>query len=148
MSDLLERIKDDVKLAMKAGEKERVAALRLILSTLKQREIDERKALDDQETIALLDRMAKQRRESIAEFEKAGRADLVAKEQRELELLQGYLPTPLEEAELEQLVEQAIADTGAAAIKDMGKVMGVLKPAVQGRADMAAVSARVKQRLS
>lgn len=148
MSDLLERIKDDVKLAMKAGEKERVAALRLILSTLKQREIDERKALDDQETIALLDRMAKQRRESIAEFEKAGRADLVAKEQRELELLQGYLPTPLEEAELEQLVEQAIADTGAATIKDMGKVMGVLKPAVQGRADMAAVSARVKQRLS
>jgi uncharacterized protein YqeY len=144
---LKERITEDMKSAMRAGEKERLAAIRLALAAIKQREIDERITLDDGQVLAVLEKMIKQRREAITQFASGGRADLVAKETAEITVLQGYLPEPLSEAQIDALIGEAIAATGAASIRDMGKVMAVVKPKAQGRADMGAVSARIKQRL-
>jgi uncharacterized protein len=144
---LKERITEDMKSAMRAAQKERLGTVRMILAGIKQREVDERIALDDSQVLAVIDKMVKQRKESIAQFETGGRADLVAKEQAEIALLQEYLPTQLSTAEIEVLISAAIAKTGAASIKDMGKVMGALKSELAGRADMGAVSARIKQKL-
>src|SRR3984885_422590 len=143
---LKERITEDMKSAMRAAQKERLGTVRMILAGIKQREVDERIALDDAQVLAVIDKMVKQRKESIAQFESGGRADLVAKEKAEIALLQEYLPTPLSPAEIEALISAAIASTGAASIKDMGKVMGAVKSELAGRADMAAVSARIKQK--
>ena len=145
---LKERITEDMKTAMRAGEKDRLGTVRLILAAIKQREVDERIMLDDTQVLAVLEKMAKQRKESITQFESGGRADLVAKEQAELALLQGYLPAQMSEAELDGIIAEAIASTGAASIKDMGKVMGVVKAKAAGRADMSAVGARIKAKLS
>lgn len=144
---LKERITEDMKSAMRSGEKERLATIRLILAAIKQREVDERVVLDDTQVLAVLDKMVKQRREAISQFESGGRADLAAKEAAELAVIQSYLPAQLSEAELDALIAEAIASTGATSVKDMGKVMGAIKGKVQGRADMGAVSARIKQRL-
>jgi uncharacterized protein YqeY len=144
---LRERITEDMKSAMRAGEKERLATIRLALAAIKQREVDERITLDDGQVLAVLEKMIKQRRESITQFESGGRADLVARETAEISVLQGYLPAQMSEAEIDALIGEAIAATGAASMKDMGKVMAVVKPRAQGRADMGAVSARIKQRL-
>ena len=148
MSDLKHRINEDVKAAMRGKEKQRLAALRLITAAIKQKEVDERIELDDAQTTGVLDKMAKQRRESIEQYEKAQRADLVARERFELELITGYLPQPLAVAEIQSLIDGAIAATGAASMKDMGKVMGQLKAQMQGRADLGKVSGMVKARLS
>ena len=145
---LKERITEDMKTAMRSGEKERLATIRLILSAIKQREVDERIALDDPQVLSVIEKMAKQRKESITQFEAGSRPDLVAKEQAELTLLTAYLPTQLSESELDALITQAIATTGAASVKDMGKVVAQVKAAAAGRADMALVSARVKSRLA
>lgn len=145
---LKERITEDMKGAMRAGEKERLGTIRLVLAAIKQREVDERITLDDGQVLAVLEKMIKQRREAITQFESGGRADLVAKEQAELTLLQTYLPAQLSETEIDALIAEAIASTGAASIKDMGKVMGLVKAKAQGKADMGAVSARIKQKLS
>jgi uncharacterized protein YqeY len=144
---LKERITEDMKTAMRAGEKERLATIRLALAAIKQREVDERISLDDTQVLSVLEKMIKQRRESVVQFASGGRADLVAKENAEIALLQGYLPAQLSEADIDALIAAAIAATGAASVKDMGKVMAVVKPQAQGRADMGAVSARVKQKL-
>jgi uncharacterized protein YqeY len=144
---LKQRIEQDVKSALRGGDKPRLGVLRMILAAIKQREVDERKTLGDDEVLAVLDKMVKQRRESITQYEKGGRQDLVQQEAFEIEVVQTYLPTPLSAAEIDQLIEAAVADTDAAGIKDMGKVIGRLKPRMQGRADMGAVSARVKARL-
>jgi uncharacterized protein YqeY len=145
---LKDRITEDMKAAMRAGEKDRLGTIRLILSAIKQREVDERIVLDDTQVFAVLEKMVKQRKESITQFESGGRADLVAKERAELAIVQAYLPSQLSDAELDALIAEAVASTGAASIKDMGKVMGVVKAKAQGRADMSAVSARIKQKLS
>ena len=144
---LKERITEDMKAAMRAGAKERLATVRLLLAAIKQREVDERVTLDDAQVLAVIEKMIKQRREAIAQFEVGGRSDLVAKETAEIGVLQAYLPTPLAPAEIDALIAEAIAATGAASIKDMGKVMGFVKPKAQGRADMGALSARIKQKL-
>ncbi len=145
---LKERITCDMKSAMRAGEKQRLQAIRLILAAIKQREVDQRRELDDDEIVALLDKMAKQRRESISQYQSAGREELAQRERFELDLIHGYLPAALDEAEIETLIAGALKSTGASSMRDMGKVMGILKPKLQGRADLAAVSARVKQLLS
>ncbi len=145
---LKDRITEDMKTAMKAGAKARLATIRLALAAIKQREVDERIALDDAQVLAVLDKMIKQRRESITQFQTGGRADLVAKETAEIAVLQGYLPAQLSEAEIDEAIAQAIAATGAASVKDMGKVMALVKPKAQGRADLGAISARIKQKLS
>lgn len=147
-SALKTRLSDDIKSAMKAGQKDRLGVLRLLAAALKQQEVDQRVELDDAAVLAILDKQAKQRRESIAQFTAAGRADLVAQESFELEIIREYLPQPLSDAEIDALIAAAITRSGAAGVRDMGKVMAELRPAVQGRADMAAVSARVKQRLA
>jgi hypothetical protein len=144
---LKDRIQQDVKDAMRAKDKTRLAAIRLITAAIKQREVDERIELDDAQVTAVLDKMAKQRRESISQFEKAGRDDLIAQEVMELEIIQSYLPEQLGEDEINALIDSAMQATGATSIKDMGKVMGQLKPKLQGRADMGAVSAMIKARL-
>jgi len=144
---LKDRIQQDVKDAMRAKDKTRLAAIRLITAAIKQREVDERVELDDAQVTAVLDKMAKQRRESISQFEKAGRDDLIAQEVMELEIIQSYLPEQLGEDEINALIDTAMQATGATSIKDMGKVMGQLKPKLQGRADMGAVSALIKARL-
>jgi hypothetical protein len=144
---LKQRIQDDMKIAMKAGEKRRLGVIRLILAAIKQREVDERISLDDPQVLAVLDKMVKQRREAIAQFEKAGRGDLVDQEAFEVQVCQGYLPAALDAEEILALIGQAIAETGAAGVKDMGRVMGWLKPHIQGRADTAAVSGQVRARL-
>ncbi len=146
-SSLKQRITDDMKSAMRAGEKERLGTIRLILAAIKQVEVDTRKALDDTSILAILDKMVKQRRESIAQYEKAGRDELAAKEQAEIEIIQAYLPEQLSDDEIDALITATINDTGASSLRDMGKVMGMLKPKLQGRADMGAVSAKIKQRL-
>jgi len=145
---LKERITDDMKSAMRSGDKERLATIRLVLSAIKQREVDERIVLDDTQVLSVIEKMTKQRKESITQFEAGGRADLAAKEAAELAVLQGYLPEALSEAELATLIDSAIAATGASSIKDMGKVMAQVKTAAAGRADMAAVGALIKARLS
>jgi hypothetical protein len=141
------RIQDEVKTAMKAGDKRRVGALRLITAAIKQREVDERIELNDTQVLAVLDKMLKQRRESITQYEKARRDDLVDQEAYEVSLIQEYLPKPLSEAEIAAAIAEAIATTGATSIRDMGKIMALLKPELQGRADIGAVSALVKQKL-
>jgi uncharacterized protein YqeY len=148
MSELKKRILNDVKIAMKAGEKERLATLRLITAAIKQREVDERIELDDEQVILTLDKMVKQRRESIAQYDAAGRDDLSAIEQAELPVIQGFMPTPLSDSEIEALISDAISHSGAAGMKDMGKVMGILKPKMQGRADMSAVSSKIRSVLT
>lgn len=145
---LKERIQEDMKAAMRAGERERLATVRLILAAIKQREIDERITLDDAQVLAVLDRMVKQRRESIAQFESGGRPDLVAKESAEIAVLHGYMPAPLDEAAIEALIGEAIAQTGAQSVKDMGKVMAIVKARAAGRADLGAIGARIKARLA
>ncbi|WP_133717708.1 GatB/YqeY domain-containing protein [Methylocaldum gracile] len=148
MSVLKERLQADMKAAMKAGEKDRLGVIRLIMAAIKQREVDERIQLDDAQVLAVLDKMVKQRRESITQFQSAGRDDLVAAEQAELGVIQEYLPQALSEEEVESLIKEALAESGASGIGDMGKVMAVLKPKMQGRADMSMVSLRVKSLLS
>lgn len=147
-ADLKHSITADMKLAMKAGDKERLGTIRLILSAIKQQEVDTRKDLSDADIIALLDKMTKQRRESIEQYTKAGRDDLAAKEETELEVIREYLPSQLSETEITDLIDEAIRSAGAESMRDMGKVMGILKPQMQGRADMSAVSGQIKDRLS
>jgi uncharacterized protein YqeY len=145
---LKQRITEDMKTAMRAGDKRRLGVIRLIMAAIKQREVDERiESLSDEQVLAVLDKMVKQRRESVAQYEKAGRDDLAEQESFEIQVLQDYLPAALSDSEIDALIEHALADTGASSMKDMGKVMGVLKPKLQGRADMGAVSARIKARL-
>ena len=144
---LKERITEDMKAAMRSGEKERLATIRLALAAIKQREVDERITLDDTQVLAVLEKMIKQRREAIVQFESGKRPDLVAKETAEIAVLQGYLPAQMSDAELDALIADAIKPTGATSVKDMGKVMGFVKPKAQGKADMGAVSARIKQKL-
>lgn len=138
----------DMKTAMKAGDKESLGVIRMALAAVKQREIDSQTTLNDGESIAVLDKMVKQRRESIEQFTSAGRNDLAERESREVEILQRYLPQPLSEGEIDALIERAIAGSGAESMKDMGRVMAALKDQMQGRADMSAVSAKVKAKLS
>ena len=145
---LKERITEDMKTAMRGAQTERLGTVRMILAAIKQREVDERVSLDDPQVLDVIDKMVKQRKESITQFEAGARADLVAKEQAEIALLQEYLPAQLSPSEIESLISAAIATTGAVSIKDMGKVMGVLKSELAGRADMGAVSARIKQKLA
>ena len=144
---LKERITEDMKTAMRSGEKDRLGVIRLLQAAIKQREVDERIMLDDAQVTSVLEKMIKQRKESIVAFEKGARADLVAKETAEIAVLTPYLPPPLSESELDALIADAISSTGAATIKDMGKVMGVVKAKAAGRADMAAVGARIKAKL-
>lgn len=145
---LKQQIQEDMKTAMKAGNKQLLGIIRLILAAIKQREVDERIEMDDTQVLSILDKMIKQRRESITQFEKAGRSDLVAQEAFEIEVCQRYLPVALTPEEIITLIEQAITETAATNAKDMGKVMGWLKPRIQGRADGGMVSAKVKTRLN
>jgi uncharacterized protein len=145
---LREQLNEDIKTAMKAREQDRLATLRLMLSSVKQREVDERITLDDAGVIGVVERMIKQRRESIAQFEKAARADLADKEKAEIVVLEAYLPKQLSQAEIEAVVAEALASTGAKTAADMGKVMGVVKPKLAGKADMGKVSAMVKSKLA
>jgi hypothetical protein len=138
------RITEDMKAAMRSGEKDRLSCIRMLQAGIQQREVDERVTLDDSQVLSVIDRMIKQRRESVAQFEAGKRADLVAKESAEIAVLSAYLPAQLNDAELDALIREAIAATGAATMKDMGKVMGMLKPRVQGRTDIGALSARIK----
>lgn len=144
---LKSRILDDVKNAMRARDKARLGVLRLVTAAIKQKEVDERVELDDAAVLATLDKMAKQRRESIEQYQSAGRDDLARQEQFELDILAEYLPEPLSEQALSDIIRQAIADTGASGMQDMGKVMAALREQVQGRADMKAVSAVVRASL-
>ena len=144
---LKERITEDMKAAMRGGDKERLGTIRMLQAAIKQREVDERITLDDAQVLAVIEKMVKQRKESITQFEQGGRADLAAKEKAEIEQLQAYLPAQLSDAEVDALIREAIASTGAASIKDMGKVMGAVKARAAGRADMGAVSARIKAAL-
>jgi len=141
-------IREDMKTAMKAKEKERLAVIRSILAGIKQREIDERIEMNDAQVLQLLDKMVKQRRDSIEAFDKAGRDDLSIIEKNEMVIIQSYLPQQLTEAEIDQLIDDAISQTGAAGMKDMGKVMGILRPQLQGRADVGAASGKIKAKLS
>ncbi|MGM0659168.1 MAG: GatB/YqeY domain-containing protein [Pseudomonadota bacterium] len=142
-----QEINDQVKQAMKGGEKDRLKVLRMLTAAIKQKEVDERVELDDAQVLAIIDKQVKQRRESIEQYTAGGRVDLAAAEQAEIDILSEFLPEPLGEDELAAMIDQAIADTGAASIADMGKVMGQLKPKVQGRADMKQVSAAVRAKL-
>ncbi|MGB4334677.1 MAG: GatB/YqeY domain-containing protein [Chromatiaceae bacterium] len=145
---LKQRLVEDMKTAMKAGEKRRLGIIRLINAAIKQREVDERIELDDTQVLAVLDKMLKQRRDSITQYEAAKREDLAEQERYEIGVCQEYLPAALSDDEIAALIEMAVAAAGALSQKDMGKVMAILKPQVQGRADVGAVSALVKQRLS
>ncbi|MBK5930669.1 GatB/YqeY domain-containing protein [Halochromatium salexigens] len=142
------RLQADMKAAMKSGDKARLGVIRLIHAAIKQREVDERSELDETQVLAVLDKMLKQRRDSVAQYSEAGREDLAEKERFEIEICQDYMPAALSDEEIDALINSAIADTGAAGMQDMGKVMGLLKPKLQGRADMAAVSGAVKARLA
>ena len=142
------RITDDMKAAMRAGEKDRLGVIRLILAALKQREVDERIELDDAQVLAILEKMLKQRRDSIEQFSAAGREDLAAVERAEVAVIQTYLPAPLSAEEIEQIVARAVADSGASSPRDMGKVVALVKPQVAGRADMGQVSQLIKAKLA
>ena len=144
---LKERITDDMKAAMRSGEKERLGVIRMITSAIKQREVDERITLDDAQVLSVLEKMIKQRKESLVQFQAGNRPDLVDKENAEITLLQTYMPSQLSDAELDGLIADAIAATGATTLKDMGKVMGIIKQKAQGRADMGAVGAKIKAKL-
>ena len=145
---LKDRISEDMKSAMKAGEKDRLATVRLILAAIKQREVDERIQLDDAQVLSVLEKMIKMRKESVAQFQAGNRADLVDKENAEIAVIGAYLPQQLSESELDALIAEAIAATGATSVKDMGKAMGVIKAKAAGRADMATVGAKLKAKLS
>ncbi len=145
---LKEQLQSDMKVAMKAGQKDRLTTIRMALAAIKQREVDERVTLDDTEIISIINKMIKQRRESFTLFAAAGRNDLSEKEASEIEILEVYLPDALSEDEVAAIIDESIKATNAASMKDMGKVMGILRPKLQGRADMSAASAQVKQRLS
>ena len=145
--DIKDRLQADVKTALRASDKARLTVLRMALAAVKQREVDDRVELSDGQVMAVIEKMVKQRRESITQFDKGGRADLADKERAEIDVLAPYLPEPLSQDELEQLVADIIADTGAAGMKDMGKVMGQIKARAAGRADMSAVGALVRARL-
>ncbi len=144
---LKDRITEDMKAAMRAKDSERLGTIRMITAAIKQREVDERITLDDVQVLAVLEKMIKMRKESIAQFATGGRDDLVARETKEVELLQGYMPAQLSAAELDAIIAAAIADSGATSIKEMGKAMALVKQKAQGRADMAAVSAKLKAKL-
>ena len=148
MSELKDRINETVKAAMRAADKTRLGTLRMVMAAIKQREVDERRELSNADVVAVLGKMIKQRRESYAQYRAAGRQDLADKEQAEIDCISGFMPQPLSDAEVDELIDAVIAETQAKSVKDMGKVMGVLKSKVQGRADLGAVSARVKARLS
>jgi len=141
---LKERISEDMKSAMRASEKERLSTIRLIQAAIKQREVDERITLDDAQVVSIIEKMVKQRKESIVQFEKGDRPDLAAREREEIELLQTYLPEQLSEAELDAIIQDAMASSGASSVKEMGKVMAIVKSKAAGRADMSAVAARIK----
>ncbi|MDZ7767754.1 MAG: GatB/YqeY domain-containing protein [Woeseiaceae bacterium] len=145
---LKSRIQSDMKDAMKAGDKDRLKVVRLILAAIKQVEVDERIELTDAAIVGILNKMVKQRRDSVSQFTDGGRTDLADIETAEIAIIEGYLPEPLSDAELDALIDSAITETGAASVRDMGKVMGKVKAAAEGRADMGAVSARVKARLA
>jgi uncharacterized protein YqeY len=145
---LREQLNEDMKAAMKAREAEKLGAIRLLLAAVKQREVDERITLDDAGVVAVVEKMIKQRKDSIAQFEKAARQDLADKEKFELAILEAYLPQQLSQAEIEAVVAEAIASTGAKSAADMGKVMGIVKPKLAGRADMGKVSGLVKAKLA
>jgi uncharacterized protein YqeY len=144
MDLLTDRIKEEMKAAMKGGDKFKLGVIRLILAAFKQVEVDERITLDNDRAIQVLDKMLKQRRESIKQYSDAGRSDLADNEEAEVKIIQEFLPAALSDAEVDAMVQEAIAESGAASIKDMGKVMGILKPKMQGRADMAIVSQKIK----
>jgi uncharacterized protein YqeY len=144
---LKERITDDMKAAMRSGDKERLGVIRMITSAIKQREVDERIALDDSQVLNVLEKMIKQRKEALVQFQAGHRQDLADKESAEIVLLQSYMPSQLSDGELDSLIGEAVAATGAASIKDMGKVMAIIKAKAQGRADMAAVGAKIKAKL-
>ncbi|MEW8693013.1 MAG: GatB/YqeY domain-containing protein [Candidatus Thiodiazotropha endolucinida] len=145
---LKEQILDDVKAAMKAKQKSRLGTLRLITAAIKQREVDERTELDDIQVLAILEKMIKQRRDSINQYESAGRQELAEQEKSEIAIIETYMPAGLSDDEISVLVDNAIAETNASGMQDMGKVMGLLKPRMQGRADMGKVSGLVKQKLA
>jgi uncharacterized protein YqeY len=148
VADLKTRINDDVKTAMREKDKARLATLRLITAAIKQKEVDERTELNDEQVVTILEKMLKQRKDSIEQFEKAGRDELAAQEKSEIEIIQVYMPEQLSDDEIEVLIKEAIASTGAESMKDMGKVMGQLKSKLAGRADMGAVSGKIKALLS
>jgi len=147
LATLKERITDDMKAAMRSGEKERLGTIRMITAAIKQREVDERITLDDSQVLSVLEKMIKQRKESLEQFQAGNRQDLADKESAEITLLQSYMPAQLSGAELDALINEAVSATGAASIKDMGKVMGLIKAKAQGRADMGAVGAKIKAKL-
>lgn len=148
MSELKQRVTADMKSAMKAKDKDALKAVRMVLGAIKQKEVDERIELDDAQVLAVIQKMVKQRKDSISQFEQAGRDDLVAVEQAELKIINQYMPTQLSESEIEQAVNEAITDTGASSMQDMGKLMGLLKPRLAGQADMAVVSRIIRSQLS
>jgi len=143
-----DRLKDEMKQAMKSREKDRLGAIRLILAAIKQKEVDERIVLDDQQVIVVLDKMLKQRRDSIKQYRAANRDDLAEVEEAEVLVIQEFLPQALTEDEISEMVQSAIVDCSASSIKDMGKVMAIIKPAMQGKADMAVVSTKIKAMLA
>jgi uncharacterized protein len=145
---LKQSLTDAMKAAMKGGDKPRLGVVRLVLAAIKQIEVDERIELDDDRVLAVLDKMVKQRRESISQYTDAGRTDLAEQEEYEISVLKDFLPEALSDDEIDQMIAKAVEDTGAASIKDMGKVMGILKPQMQGRADMGAVSGKIKAQLN
>ncbi|MCP3666968.1 MAG: GatB/YqeY domain-containing protein [Gammaproteobacteria bacterium] len=145
---LKQQIQDEMKACMKAGDKPRLGVIRLILAAIKQREVDERIELSDDQVLVVLDKMVKQRRDSLDQFTKAGRNDLAEQESFELDIIKTYLPEALSDEEIATLITEAVTETGAQSMKDMGKVMGILKPKLQGRADMGAVSKLIKSKLS
>jgi len=145
---LKDRITEDMKAAMRARDQARLSAIRLLLAAIKQKEVDERIALSDADVVTILEKMLKQRRESVTQYEAGGRADLAEAEKFEMKVLSEYLPQQLTEAEIARAIDAAVSEAGAAGVKDMGKVMGLLKPRLAGRADMGKVSAQVKSRLS
>jgi uncharacterized protein YqeY len=146
-SALKDQIQDAMKTAMKSGDKARLAVIRLIMSAIKQVEVDERIEVDDSRALGILDKMVKQRRESISQFESGGREDLASKEQAEIDIITEFLPKALSEEEIEGIINSAISQTGAESMKDMGKVMGIVKPQITGRADVGAVSQKIKSLL-
>ena len=148
MSELKGQLTADMKAAMKAGEKLNLLTIRNILAAIKQIEVDERIELDDARVLAVLDKMTKQRRESISQYEAAGRQDLADGEKAEIEIIKNYLPEALDEATIAEMIKEAIETTGASEMRDMGKVMGIIKPKVQGRADMGVVSGKIKELLN
>lgn len=148
MAELQARILEETKTAMKARDKSRVAALRMVNAEIKRMEVDERRALSDDDVLGVLSRMLKQRRDSLSQFEAAGREDLAAQERFEIGVIEGFMPQAMSEAEIEALVDKVVSDTGASGMQDMGRVMGAVKGAITGRADMAVVSAKVKARLA